>query len=237
MSNIVQGMWVGQSLSIMEKLSIRSYIENGHEYHLYLYDDIAGAPPKTVLKDANEILPSSAIFQYGEHKSYAIFADYFRYKLLFEKGGWWSDLDFICLKPLNFNTDYVFATQKDERGADVVTNGIIKAPRGADIMRDAWSICCSKQPQEVRWGETGPELMQELVKKFSLSAYVKNAATFCPIPTTRFYEAILPGRWAEFDERTYTAHLWNEMWRRLAVDKNGSYASNCLYERLKNTYL
>ena len=67
--NVVQGLWIGQSLSIMEKLPINSYIEHGHKCHLYIYNDVAGIPPKTRLMDANEILPSSAIFQYQNHKS------------------------------------------------------------------------------------------------------------------------------------------------------------------------
>jgi len=41
-----------------------------HEYHLYLYDDVAGAPPKAVLKDANEILLASAIFHNALLRSY-----------------------------------------------------------------------------------------------------------------------------------------------------------------------
>jgi len=237
MNTVMQGLWIGRSLSTMEKLSIRSYIENGYEYHLYAYDEVSGVPRGAVLKKAEDVLPSSKIFQYRDRKSYAGFSNYFRYKLLLEKGGWWSDVDVICLKPLDYEADYVFASEVTMYGSEVVTSGVIKAPKGSELLKMAWARCDSKDPRKLKWGETGPKLLGELVQEFRLNRYVKSAATFCPIPPHRFYEAILPGRWMEFSEQTCAVHLWNEMWRRLSIDKDEEYAPRCLYERLKNTYL
>ena len=50
--------------------------------------------------DAAEILLQDKIATHGG--SYAMFADMFRYLLLYLKGGWWSDLDMLCLRPWNF---------------------------------------------------------------------------------------------------------------------------------------
>jgi mannosyltransferase OCH1-like enzyme len=74
----------------MERLSIASFLTNGHEYHLYVYEEIENAPEGTVLKAANEILPESMIFQYKKYPSHAGFSNFFRYKLLLEKGGGWA---------------------------------------------------------------------------------------------------------------------------------------------------
>jgi hypothetical protein len=237
MKTVIQGLWIGQTLSTLERLSIKSYLEHGHEYHLYVYNDVAGAPPQTVLKDANEILPSSLITRCDERQSYGGFADYFRYQLLHEKGGYWSDLDIVCLKPLNFDADVVLSSEITEYRAEVVTNGFIKAPKGAQFLKAALAICGSKNLRKLKWGEIGPRLVRELAPKFSLNKSVKSAATFCPIPSHLFYEAILPGYWNEFDEQTYTVHLWNEMWSRLGIYKDEIHAPSCLYERLKRRYL
>src|SRR5258706_1862824 len=102
-NKIVQGLWIGGSLSTMERLSIKSFLANGHAYHLYAYDDVAGVPPGAVVKDGNQILPSSLIFRCKQNKSFAAFSDFFRYKLLLEKGGWWVDLDVVCLKFFAFS--------------------------------------------------------------------------------------------------------------------------------------
>jgi len=97
----------------MEQLSICSFLLNGHDYHLYIYDHVKNIPAGTVIRDANEVLPAARIFQYKHRPSYAGFANLFRYKLLFERGGWWVDTDTICLKAFDFHDEYVFSTQKN----------------------------------------------------------------------------------------------------------------------------
>jgi mannosyltransferase OCH1-like enzyme len=86
----------------MEQLCIASFLHHGHSFHLYVYQDTAGIPAGTVVLDGNTILPADRIFTYREHKTYAGFANFFRYKLLLEKGGWFVDADTICVKPFNF---------------------------------------------------------------------------------------------------------------------------------------
>jgi len=102
MNKIIQGLWIGPELSVMEQLSISSFLLNQHEYHLYVYDEPKNVPLGAVVRDANEILPASRIFQYKHFPTYAGFANFFRYKLLLERGGWWADTDTICLKPFDF---------------------------------------------------------------------------------------------------------------------------------------
>ena len=64
MNNIIQSLWIGTELSKLERLSIKSFLDNGHEYHLYLYDTVKNIPEGAVVKDANEILDKSEIFYY-----------------------------------------------------------------------------------------------------------------------------------------------------------------------------
>jgi len=73
-NKIIQGLWIGSELSAMEQLSISSFLQNGHDYHLYVYDEVKNIPPGTLVMDAQEILPSSCIFQYQRSPSYAGFA-------------------------------------------------------------------------------------------------------------------------------------------------------------------
>lgn len=236
MNNIIQGLWIGPALSVMEQLSVSSFLRNGHEYHLYVYDDVKNIPVGTLVRDASEILPSSRIFQYKQYPSYAGFANSFRYKLLLERGGWWTDTDTICLKPFDFAEEHVFASEIS-KGLEVVTNGILKAPVGSEVMAFAWEVCQTKNPEDLVWGETGPRLMGEAVKKFALDRYKKPYHVFCPLAYTEWRRVLEPNPKIVFDERTYAIHLWNEMWRDAGQDKDMRYADNCLYEQLKNRYL
>ncbi len=49
----------------MERLSISSFLANGHEYRLFVYDDVEGTPDGVKIEDANAIIPESEIFKVG----------------------------------------------------------------------------------------------------------------------------------------------------------------------------
>ena len=231
-NRIIQGLWIGSELSIMEQMSIVSFLQNGHEYHLYSYNEIANVPAGVGARNANEILPASAIFQYKDRPSYAGFANSFRYKLLLERGGWWADSDLICLRSFDFRDEYVFSSEFNV-GHQLVNCGAIKVPKGSEVMADAWTICQAKEPDKLVWGETGPQLMSEVVKKHGLEKYEKPYYIFCPI--SEWHKILQPDEL--LDDRAYAIHLWNEEWRRAGKNKNGRYNRNCIYERLKRTYL
>ena len=107
MKDVIQSLWIGPRLSMMERLSIASFLQNGHSYILYAYGPVEGLPEDAELKDANEILPSCVIFTYAEYATCSGFSNFFRYKLLLERGGWWVDTDMICLRPFEFDDLHV----------------------------------------------------------------------------------------------------------------------------------
>jgi hypothetical protein len=97
----------------MELLCIKSFMAHGHNFHLYTYTPVTGVPEGCIVKDGCEILGSDMIFTYPngpERGSYGGFANMFRYKLLFDRGGYWVDLDIVCLKPFDFPGPYVICS-------------------------------------------------------------------------------------------------------------------------------
>ena len=235
-NRIIQGLWIGPELSVMEQLSVSSFLLNGHEYHLYVYDEMGNVPEGARLLDASEILPRSSVFQYKRQASYAGFANFFRYKLLLERGGWWVDTDVVCLRPFDFAAEHVFSTETC-RGEEVVTSGVIKAPAGSPVMAYAWEVCQRKNPSELVWGETGPRLMTEAVGRFSPAGRREPFRAFCPLEYSEWHKVLEPDFEDGFGRDTYAVHLWNEMWRAAGQDKNATYHAACLYERLKRKYL
>jgi len=239
MSQTIQGLWIGKELSTLEKLSISSFLKNGHEYHLYVYEDVKNVPDGTTIKDGNEIIGGDKIFSYqvGEGRgSYSAFSNFFRYKLLFDKGGWWADTDMICLQPFSFEEKYVFATELYQ-GRNHVTSGIIKAQAGSEAIKHGWEVCQNKDTNKLVWGEVGPRLVSEIVEKHSLQEYVKPYETFCPLGFESWAQILNPNVELNFSKNTYAVHLWNEMWRRNSMHKDISYHSKCLYEQFKEKYL
>jgi len=238
----------------MEQLSIKSFLRHGHAYHLYLYEKIRNVPEGVIIKDANEILPGSMIFRYqrGPGKgSYAGFSDLFRYKLLLDRGGIWADLDFVCLKPFEFASEYVFMSENRQDGHAAVTSGVIKAPPGSECIEACYDKARKSGPKEIKWGETGPALLASIVEKFRLETFVVPPHFFVPINWWEFKALINPTFQFEISDDTYAVHLWNEMWRRRArrkgiikrlfqrkkFDKDTLYGAETLYGRLQRMYL
>jgi hypothetical protein len=232
---LIQGLWIGPRLSSLERLSIVSFLRQGHPYHLYTYGEVAGLPEGAVLRDAGEILPASAIFLYPGYESYSGFANGFRYKLLLERGGWWADTDFVCLRPFDLDDEHVFARER-AGSREVISNSVLRAPAGSELLAEAWRVCQSKDPARLEWGETGARLLGDLVQGFALERFVRPCEAFCPIGYQRWREVLDPAAAPEIGGGAYAVHLWREMWRRAGVDKDARFAAGCLYERLKALY-
>ena len=233
MLDTIQSLWVGDRLTVMEQLCIASFLYHGHPFHLYAYEPLTGVPEGTVLMDGNEILPESSIFQYTEHPSYAGFANFFRYKLLLERGGWWVDTDVICLRPFTFDDPYVFSSESGPQ----TSNQAIKVPPRSAVMTLAWFICQKCDPKEITWGQTGPSLVASCVANCSLQQYVQPPHAFCPLPYPEWTKLLDPHATWDFSEETHAIHLWNELWRRGNQSKEAAYHPDCLYEQLKKRYL
>ena len=133
---VVQGFWSGP-LTTMERLSIKSFLAHGHEFHLYCYSEPHGVPVGVIVKDAREILPESEVATFRCAQQ---FSDWFRIQLLLDKGGWNTDLDNVLLKPLDFESEYVFYGDHDE---STISLALAKAPAGAPLRRPsrAWPPC------------------------------------------------------------------------------------------------
>ena len=104
----IQGLWVGGKLGPMEQLSIKSFLDHGHPYHLYTYENTAGVPTGTTIKDANEIIPFSKFFLCRK-RAYTPFSDWFRWELLNQRGGYWMDTDMIALRPVVFDDEFIIS--------------------------------------------------------------------------------------------------------------------------------
>ena len=173
------------------------------------------------------------------YKSFAGFSNFFRYKLLLEKGGWWVDTDVVCLAPFDFPTPYVFASEYfgDE---DIPGGPRLCHPQGPSaIRRDAPCLGCVPIEKHcgVDLGETGPQLVAEIIERFSLEEYLRPASVFCPLAALDWDTVLEPGRSLADLAGSHALHLWNEMWRRKSCDKEAAFDSTCIYEQLRRRYL
>ena len=234
--DLMQGLWVGDRLPTMQQISIASFLANGHEFHLYTYSKLSSVPEGTVIRDAAEIIPRSQVFRNAEANTFAAFSDFFRYKLLLDRGSWWVDLDMVCLRPFLFDSEYVFSSELD-RGRERTNSGVIKAPMGSELMAYTWDVCQKKDKQNLTWDEVGPDLMEQAVKRFGLYRHVQPANTFCALPSDLWYAVLQPKRCFRFEANTFSIHLWHELWRQNNFSVDAQYDPGCLYEQFKTKFL
>tara|TARA_Y100000310_G_scaffold313849_1_gene362657 strand:+ start:1665 stop:2393 length:729 start_codon:yes stop_codon:yes gene_type:complete len=236
MSNIIQSLWIGNELSQVEQLCISSYINNGHKFHLYSYNEIKGIPDGCELKNARDILPESDVFAYktGIGKgSFSAFSNYFRYKMLNLIGGWWTDTDIVCLKKIDLKDDFVFASEKTVDGESHITSGIIKSPPGSEFSKFCYDFCKEQNKETLEWGTVGPRLVKKAALDLGLANYVKPWEWFNPIGFEQF-GMLFDETFGDMNlENSYTLHLWNEMWRRAGINKNQNFSKESLFGKLK----
>lgn len=235
----INTFWIGKEFSTLEILSVKSHLLVGHNVVIWSYEDIKNVPEKAIIKDAREILPEKDVFAYkvGEGKgSYSACSNLFRYKFLLEKGGWWCDTDVVALKYFDFKEDYVFASESTKKGSCMPTTCVIKAPINSDLMRKCWNVSSNKNREDLEWGTIGPYLLSSKIFELNLEEHIEPFRTFCPVDWfVAEIDPIIPN--PPDISKSYSVHLWNEMWRRSCINKDGKYDSNCLYEVLKNAIL
>jgi len=238
----IQSLWIGDELSDLEVLCINSFLKNGYDFHLYTYGTIKNAPKDCVILDGNEFLEESEVFSYkvGVGKgSFSAFSNLFRYKMLYDIGGIWCDTDVINLNPIP-NMEYLFASEKD--GDEIVcASCFIKAPKGSAFAKYCYDKASSVDREKLEWGQIGPKLVGEAVKTYGLSDFIVPFKKFNHVP---WYSAELffyddPENMGEMlyesiASEAYCIHMWNEVWRRLGLDKSAEFPKGCFYEVLKS---
>jgi glycosyltransferase involved in cell wall biosynthesis len=219
-NRVVHSLWIGNQLSKLEQLTVHSFLNHGHEFHLWLYDDLeTPLPREVILEDANDIIPRSQIFRrkstdaetgVGRGSVGSPFSDLFRYKLLYEKGGYWVDMDVTCLKPFNFKGDYLFRSHR----VGVVGN-IMKCPPGSPLMKMTYDQVKQEANEESPWLMPNRVLSRN-IGRLKLERFIQH--NICN--EDKWGEIILP--FIETDlpipEQWFGIHWINEMWRTLQED-------------------
>jgi hypothetical protein len=236
-------LWIGPRLSALERLSIASFLDNGHPVRLFTYGDVEGIPAAVEHHDGREILPAGSVFTYADgfgKGSYGGFANLFRYKLLLDHGGYWSDSDTVCLKPFDFQAEYVIGRQRNlpdaatGRQTERLNIGVLKVPPNSRVMLECYAIVNEADKSLLQWGESGPELATKRFQRHGLEVHALPPEAFYPVDWWNTPDLVTKP--LDVGPATYAVHFWNQIWRHKGLDKDGEYPASCAYEMLKRRY-
>lgn len=90
-NQLVTGLWIGDTLPEIIELCIASYLKHGHKFQLFCYKTYDNIPEGTIVQNANDLIDANCLFNPG------LFTDWFRWLYLSKHGGWFTDMDVLCL--------------------------------------------------------------------------------------------------------------------------------------------
>lgn len=240
---IVQGLWVGNKISKLEYISYSSFLNNGFEYWLYTYEDVAGLPQKVIQKDANEILDKKLI-QFDKNGSIGGFSDLFRWTLMYKKGGVYVDSDVVCLKPFEIEANSVAGqlNNRNETGIVHASTQFLQFEKNSDIMKEAMEISMTKDLKNLKWADIGPLLIEKLIFKKHQEVKILPYYNFNPNHYWN-WNFVLSNKKTEYmlelhnREDVFGIHLWNEMWRRNGINKETQFEKNSFMDIIEKKYI
>jgi len=198
----IASLWIGDRLSWLEQLCLKSFADAGHKTVLYSYSDISNVPEGVALADASKIFPAEPMLKHARTGSPAIHADLWRLNLLQQTSEIWVDADMYCYRPFEFPTDHIFGWEKE----NLVCNAVLGLPRDSEalgqlmeFLKDPYAIAPWLKPWQKRelleeaeagrpvhlteqsWGFTGPAAVTHFLKATGEIRHAEPVDTFYPI--------------------------------------------------------
>lgn len=124
-------LWIGGDLSFLEILCIQSFLDAGHQVHVFTYGDVNNIPEGADVLDASLILAGPPFLRSKQNNSLALHADRFRLRMLAEIPGLiWADTDAYCLRPWNPTSGHYYAYQ----APNSVGAGVVALPKASKTL-------------------------------------------------------------------------------------------------------
>ncbi len=233
------------SLSFLEQLCLKSFVDAGHHVKLYHYGPVFNVPQHIEMVDAADVLPRTDFLTHQRTGSPALHSDLFRYKMLEQsRDTIWADTDAYCMKKFQTPNGHFYGWESDKH----INGGVLGLPADSDTLgelleftsdefaiptwygdeytrelqeaRDAGNpVHASEQP----WGVWGPHAVTHFLHKTGEAKYALAQDGLYPF-TYRDRRKMLK---RNFDtspyitENTYSVHLYGRRMRARLVEKEG----------------
>jgi hypothetical protein len=206
-------------MSGLEVTCLKSFLDYGHDLTVFTYDPATVAPLFRTA-DAASIVHPEQIFFYTTNPgkgSISGFSNLFRYKLLHEFGDFWIDTDVLCLTgswPKEY--DFVAGWESDKW----VGTAVLQLPTWFALES---LTRCEELGDKVKWGQTGPRLVTEIVTREQLQDRLFRKEQFYPVwhqNWLEFFDEESANATFEKCSPSYAVHLWSQMIAQSGFDKS-----------------
>jgi Alpha 1,4-glycosyltransferase conserved region len=228
----IHSLWIGERLSWIELVSLRSWLEHGHQVTLWCYDPIEGVPNGICTADAGTILPKTSIIRHRQTRSVALFSNRFRYHLLRRTAATWLDSDMVLLRPLNDTSPYLFGWEMATR----IGTAVLRLPQESAVLHDLRKLTDARVPvppwwplkgrlkQHIKgligrhrraeymdWGTFGPKALTYFLSRRDLAGRALPVEAFYPInwKDASLFFAMPDAVSSRLTPNTIGVHLWS----------------------------
>ncbi len=243
----IASLWIGDHLSWLEQLCLKSFADIGHHTTLYSYSHIDNLPDNIHQVSAEEIYPSEPMLRHVRTGSPAIHADMFRLNMLKKTNKIWVDADMYCYRPFDFKTKWVFGWEKP----GLVCNAVLGLPKNSkalsmmmNFFEDEYAIGPWLRPWQQReleierdagnpvhftaqnWGFTGPTAVTHFLQKSGEIKHARKEQAFYPVAFKNRNRIILSKPNVEQDdltEDTYGVHFWARRMKPRLEEKENNW--------------
>jgi hypothetical protein len=207
-------LWIGRDLTFYEQLSLTSFQKGGHDITLFAYNHITNVPKNVRVMSADRIVSRDLVFQNPDAPTYAMFANFFRYKMIQVTGYAWFDADLVRLHGTLPHTPYLFAYESPR----CISNAFLTAPPDSQLVTDlieGATPMLANGGRHVPWGTYGPRLLTMCVNQLDLNRFALRVDDVYPVHYADLHRLFsITGRdrrWCESATQTaMTVHLWNK---------------------------
>ena len=227
----IASLWIGDRLSWLEQLCLKSFADAGHRVRLYSYAGIDNLPEGVLAGDANDIFPGEPMYRHAKNGSPAIHADLFRLNLLARTESIWVDADMYCLRPFDLGTPFVFGWEKPGQ----ICNAVLGLPPDSKTLRslltffeDEYAIAPWLKPwqraelmaardagtplhmTQQPWGFTGPASVTHFLQETGEIAHAQPQEAFYPV-SFKDRNHLIQSKFHPEDrmtDATYGVHFW-----------------------------
>jgi hypothetical protein len=243
---VVASLWIGERLSFLEQLCLKSFADHGHRTLLYSYAPVAGLPDGVEPADANAVMPAAEVFTHSASGSPALHSDAFRYRLAQITGAIWIDADVLCLRPWRFDGPFVFGWEKPGK---LICGAVLGLPPDSRTLARLLAFCSDPHPippwypaneraqlaarrdggdpvpaGALKWGVWGPDALTHFLRETGEIGHALPQMAFYPVSFRDRRDLLAPG-----DPVTpgltgdcMGVHLWNRRLRRRIVTHEGN---------------
>lgn len=244
----IASLWVGEELSWLEQLCLKSFHDHGHDVVLFTYDEVKGIPEGVRQRDANDILPSDNIIRHAKTGSPAYHADVFRLHMLYQTDYVWADTDAFCCQPWKLKGKHFHGWISDEK--PLVNNGVLRLPKTSKTLKAMMKFTSDEYPippwysdakqadlqarkdrgdgehvSLLPWGVWGPDALTWFLKDTGEIKHSKPGHVIYPVPFKNAGVTLNPNRRDQAKklilDDTLSIHFWGRRFRNIAAKYDG----------------